>query len=303
MEMSRELQPKWDGIIGFDEKMCRVRGHQQWFYEAVDRTGDIIDFRAVKELTVNEAIVFLEGVRDLDARPRGIVTDLDIVLTLAVEKVYPKIPHQYCIKHALSALEGLIGYKPFQSHRKWNQGKLRGRFEQLPGRKGIWRERAWKEFVEVWETTRALSEKYRAIEKLWQICRAILTAKTEECAEDLFLKLRRARTYPQKEKKAACAFFRRHWVRLMMHHHVKGLPRTNNIAENVNKQLERRFKTIESFQHRESAKAYVNVLVAYLRQKPFTDCRGMRRHYNGKSRLEVAGVVLPTKNWLRNALK
>ncbi|MBP1599622.1 MAG: hypothetical protein H6Q07_983 [Acidobacteria bacterium] len=45
-------------------------------------------------------------------------------------------------------------------------------------------------------------------------------------------------------------FLERHWKRLMCHHHVKGLPRTNNMAETFNKQLMRRLKTIEHFQHR-----------------------------------------------------
>jgi len=58
----------------------------------------------------------------------------------------------------------------------------------------------------------------------------------------------------------------------MRHHSVRGLPRTNNMAENFNKQLMRRIKTIESFQHRKSATNYMNLLVAYLRLKPYTDC-------------------------------
>lgn len=38
-EMSQEVIPHWDGLLLFDEKMVSVRGEQQWFYLAVDRTG------------------------------------------------------------------------------------------------------------------------------------------------------------------------------------------------------------------------------------------------------------------------
>ena len=89
----------------------------------------------------------------------------------------------------------------------------------------------------------------------------------------------------------------------MEYHRVNGLPRTNNFAESVNKQLERRFKTMESFQSKETAAWYINLLVSYLRQKPYTDCRGTRKHLNGKSRLESAEVRLPSRDWIKNSLK
>ena len=302
-EMSWEWKPRWDGVLSVDEKRCRVRGQQQWLYEAVDRTGDIVHCRGVKELTVNEAMSFLEEVQALGLTPRGIVTDLDTALSLAVEKVYPKTPHQYCVKHALEALEKVIDYRPIARHRQWNQATLRRQFERLPGRKGIGRERAREEFRKSWEVTRALSDRYRVLEGLRRDCGAILMAQSEEKARKGVRRVRSTRWYPRELQKKVLAFFSRHWDRLMMHHRVKGLPRTNNQAENLNKQLERRFKTIEAFQHRANAKAYVNLLIAYLRQKPYTDCRGSRKHLNGKSRLEAAGASLPSTDWLRNALK
>jgi hypothetical protein len=61
-------------------------------------------------------------------------------------------------------------------------------------------------------------------------------------------------------------------------------------------------KTIEAFQHRWTAISYVNLRVAYLRQKPYTDCRGTRKYLNGKSRLQAASVHHPN-DWLRLALK
>jgi hypothetical protein len=71
----------------------------------------------------------------------------------------------------------------------------------------------------------------------------------------------------------------------------------------MDRQLKRRLKTIESFQHRETAIAYMNLLVGYLRLKPYTDCRGARQHLNGKSRLQAAGVKIHPQNWLSASLK
>ena len=68
-EMSRELQPRWEGYLVLDEKMVSVKGTQQWFYCAVDSTGDIVHCRAVKELTATEAMAFVEEiVNDLHYR-------------------------------------------------------------------------------------------------------------------------------------------------------------------------------------------------------------------------------------------
>jgi hypothetical protein len=60
---------------------------------------------------------------------------------------------------------------------------------------------------------------------------------------------------------------------------------------------------IESFQTRETAAWYINLLVSYFRHKPYTDCRGSRRHLNAKSRLEATGVAPASKDWLKNPLK
>jgi hypothetical protein len=47
----------------------------------------------------------------------------------------------------------------------------------------------------------------------------------------------------------------------------------------------------------------MNLLVAYLRLKLYTDCRGTRKHLNGTSRLQAAGVKIVPQNWLKASLK
>jgi hypothetical protein len=64
----------------------------------------------------------------------------------------------------------------------------------------------------------------------------------------------------------------------------------------------RRLKTIESFNSIQSAENYLNLYKNFLRLKPFTDCRGKNKYKNGKSPLEVCGVKLRTKDWLKNAV-
>lgn len=302
-EMSAEFRPHWSGFLVVDEKHIPVRGGDLWCYEAVDTTGDVVHWRPVAECSVTEAVAFLEEVQAMGYPCRGITSDLDIALSQAIGHVYAKKPHQYCIKHALSILEEILGYRPSLRGQRNRRGQLRERFERLPLRKGLSLVKASREFVEQWRTTRVASRKTAEIIALRELCRRILCARSQREALDLLASLRHRHSSVNARKWRAIASLERHWVRLMRHHSVHGLPRTNNMAETFNRQLKRRLKTIESFQHRSTAIAYMNLLVAYLRLKPYTDCRGARRRLNGKSRLQAAGVKVAPSDWLTATLK
>jgi transposase-like protein len=304
-EMSEEFKPRaWRGILAVDEKKIPLacRG-ELWCYEAIDLSGDVVHFREVPECSVTEAVKFLEEVKATGYRCLAITTDLDTVLTLAIEAVYGKIPHQYCIKHALAILDKTLGYGMSERQRQQRRNRLRGSFERLPLKKGLYLVRASKTFLRQWQESRGLSKKAQEIAALRELCRKILTARTQGEALDLLAYLRRRHSSQTVRKWKAIAFLERHWVRLMAHHRTSGLPRTNNMAEAFNKQLMRRLKTLEHFGHRATAVNYMKLLVAYLRLKPYTDCRKGRRHLNGKSRLEAAGVKLRPQDWLSACLK
>ncbi len=303
-EMSQALHPPgWSGFLVVDEKRASVHGRSQWFYEAVDTTGDIIHWRPVNECSITEAVGFLEEVVALGYPCRGITSDLDTSLTLAIERVYAKKPHQYCIKHALGVLELLMGYRTRSTLRQRLRRQLRTSFERLPLKKGLYLARASRAFVEQWRHSRLSSRNALAIERLHEQCRRILCAPSQGQALDLLAELRRSHSAVHARKWKAIHFLDRHWVRLMRHHSVRGLPRTSNMAETFNKQLKRRLKTLESFQHQTTAVCYMNLLVAYLRLRPYTDCRGGRKHLNGKSRLESAGLSRLPGDWLNHCLK
>ncbi len=302
--MSKELRPRWDGVVLLDEKMCPVRGKGQWLYLAVDTTGDILHCSAVSELSSTEAAKFLNEVLALGVRVKGIVTDLDPGLTRAVETVCAETPHQYCIKHALAAIGILIEYVERNARRASN------------GHSEISREVAEQSahdaegdvsndtnLLEVYRPRRAVAAGEGSIAALYETCRRILSAQTEHEARIIYDALQNNASYPSLQHRKAVRFLKRRWKQLMMHHHVPGLPRTTNLVENVNKQLQRRYKTIEAFQHRTTAIHYTNLLVAFLRQKPYTDCRGSRKHLNGKSRLASAKIRGLHPDWMKNCLK
>ena len=302
--MSRELRPRWDGVVLVDEKMCPVRGRGQWLYLAVDTTGDILHCRPVPELSSTEAAKFLREVLALGVKPKGLVSDLDPALTRAIEVICPETPHQYCIKHALTAIGILIGY--VEKNDRWQRRVRRGaetsvietgdRSDEadLSGDRALIVQRGVVESGVVVENS---------IGALYETCRLILVAPTESEARMRYEALRENQGFPPKPHHKAVRFLTRRWDHLMMHHRVAGMPRTTNLVENVNKQLERRYKTIEAFQYRSTAIHYTNLLIAFLRQKPYTDCRGARKHLNGKSRLGSAKIRGLHPDWMKNCLK
>jgi hypothetical protein len=302
--MSRELQPRWNGVVLLDEKMCPVRRRGQWLYLAVDTTGDIMHCRGVPELSSTEAASFLREVQALPVQIKGLVSDLDPALTRAVEVVCAGIPHQYCIKHALAAIGLLIGYVERDVRRRREsdsevEEEVGHRHYHDVGKEGS----GDRVLVAEQKRARLSSGEENVIGALYETCRKILGARTEREARERYNALFESQSFPARQHRKAVRFLTRRWDHLMMHHRVPGLPRTTNLVENVNKQLQRRYKTIEAFQHRSTAIHYTNLLVAFLRQKPYTDCRGSRKHLNGKSRLASAKVRNLHLNWLKNCLK
>lgn len=287
-----------------DEKMCPVKRKGQWLYLAVDTTGDILHCSPVSELSSTEAAKFLNEVLALGVRVKGIVTDLDPGLTRAVETVCAETPYQYCIKHALTAIGILIGY--VEKNNRW-QRRVRTDAETSVMETG---ERSGKSDVSgdgalivQRRVDQSGVEAENSIGALYETCRLILAAPTELEARMGYETLRNNHGFPPKPHRKAVRFLTRRWEHLMMHHRIAGMPRTTNLVENVNKQLERRYKTIEAFQYRSTAVHYTNLLIAFLRQKPYTDCRGTRKYLNGKSRLGSAKIRGLHPDWMKNCLK
>jgi len=65
-----------------------------------------------------------------------------------------------------------------------------------------------------------------------------------------------------------------------------GCPKTTNLIESYNKQLNGRLKTIQGFQSFSSAERWLSAWILRRRLTPFTDCRKRFRHLNGTCSLE-----------------
>jgi len=141
-------------------------------------------------------------------------------------------------------------------------------------------------------------EEYQEAQKIYELCKKALYSRKKEFTIELLNQLiNHKEKYPSLSK-----FLNRNLDKLLTHQKDEKIKKTNNIAENINRRLMIRLKTIESFKNFNSAKNYLNLYKNYLRFKPYTDCKGNNKNKNGKSPLEVCGVVLKSKDWLKNAV-
>ena len=126
--------------------------------------------------------------------------------------------------------------------------------------------------------------------------RAILFAPTYHAACTAYWELTRHETdYTTQAAQRILKHLRNRFGLYMTHHRHPGLPADANITENVIRALTRRIRPMEHFATLDTANAYLRLLTAHYRWKPFTDSTNGR---NGQSPLQHAGVSLPTQHWL-----
>jgi len=85
---------------------------------------------------------------------------------------------------------------------------------------------------------------------------------------------------------------------LFTYQKVKGLPRTNQIAENFFRFVALRMKTFNIFRSWKTATNYLNAFVLYRRFKKFEDCKGKNKSFNGFAPLELAGCDIKGLDYL-----
>lgn len=275
IRIKEEYSPKWEGYLTIDDKYISVGGVKKLMLTAIDSSGDFIHSEMFKQVEQSCFDEFIKFIKDrLKYQTKGITTDLDEMLEKSIRKEYgEQLPYQLCLKHALDIVDRIIELK--QKRRAYNKSVKQNKSDRL---------RRQKEYEEA--------------EKIMSLSRRMFYTTEEKQSEEI---LKELKSYGDKYPKLI-DFFNRKIKNLLTHqkHHV--IKKTNNIAENINRQLMRRLKTIESFQKLNYAENYMNMYKNYLRFKPYTDCKGYNKYKNGKSPMEVCGVVLKNKDWLINAI-
>lgn len=301
VEIKREYHPRWSGYLTIDDKWVRVRGKRVLSLVAVDKSGDVVHSELHGEQTQQVYDHFVVYLRDRLEYPfRAVTTDFDQQLDRALRReLSPVILHQKCLWHALEIIKGLIHYP-----------QTRGGYTRLTKEIDRWKETLADRKQSLYDTQQRIRmleqelilfrQEYRQKEELLARVKDILFAAertTSRAQWRIFRRLYRTH-FP-----AVLHFVATHWGALLQHQNDSKIPKTTVRAENINRQFERRFKTIESFQGIETAFHYQNLYRSYLRFKPFTDCRHSRRKANGLSPLQLCGATIQSSDWIKHVIR
>ena len=78
------------------------------------------------------------------------------------------------------------------------------------------------------------------------------------------------------------------------------IPRTTNLIEGYNSQLELRLASIKGFETFKTARNYINVWIIKRRFSKFSDCKNHFKKLNGKTPLECAGADISNiRDWIK----
>lgn len=275
IRISEEYKPKWFGYLTVDDKYFGVKADKKLILTATDSSGDLVHLEIFKHIEQQRIDEFMRFIKEHLRYPfKGITTDLDEMLEKSIHKeLGNKLPHQKCLKHVLDSIDKIIQLK--QKRKSY--------------------EKADKLDKDGYELKQ---KEYKEAEMIFTLSKQMFYCPDKKQSKQI---LKGLRIYTDKYPKLF-DFFDRHLDKLLTHHGCPSIKKTNNIAENINRQFMRRLKTIESFQRLSYAENYLNLYKNYLRFKPYTDCRKKNKFKNGKSPLEVCGVILQNKDWLKNAV-
>ena len=155
------------------------------------------------------------------------------------------------------------------------------------------------------ESLRALARKEggKKREETEALVGAILGALTEQREESCFAKLRNLQTIEETRiQKTIWHNLNRDMYLLTTHFRYAVrlfVPRYNNDAENLFKQLNLRLKSWNMFRTKRNAEHYLCAWALARRFTKFTDCkRGMNKLKNGKAPLELAGCTIDGIDYL-----
>jgi len=301
VEIQQEYRPRWSGYLTVDDKWVRVKGTRHLSLVAVDNSGDPLHSELHTESVQEVYDEFFLYLRDrLGYQLRALTTDFDTRLSRAARRVFgTDMTHQKCLWHATEIVKALIDYPQAQRRVKNLRRQIETLEESLADRK-----------QSSYDTNKMLQSLKAQLIDVDAVCqdknllleqfRKCVFAATRETSEHCWKTFRRIYS---KRYANVVRFIASHWDALLEHQHDPQILKTNVRAENMNKQFERRLKTIEAFQSVETAFQYQNLYRNYLRFKPYTDCRGVRKTCNGLSPLQVCQATIPSNDWLKYAIR
>ena len=264
LQTNLELKPCWSGILCVDGKPIAIAGRKYTVLVAVDKnTRDLVHFRVVDSENEEGVENFLLEIRDILKYPlMGLVSDLGKGKVLI--KLAAKI------------------------------------FPRIPHQLCVVHFSRYVDFI----LPKSKKSKYHQENSLLRemVNRLIFAPSLPEANYFYHNLIKAANLFTVGYQRSIVRSVIRHYPLLTKHFHYSYLPRDNNAAEGVIKQLNKKLQLAEGYLTKDSAFNHLKLWALCYRFKPFSDSRIPGN--NGKSPLQLAKVDTSKNNWLEysNAL-
>lgn len=258
IETNLELKPHWTGVLCIDGKPVAISGEKDTTLVAVDKESkDLVHLRLVDEENEEGFMHFLLEIRDIIKYPLlGLVSDLGKGRVL-VKLVARLFPN---VPHQLCVVH-------------------------------------FSRYIDYILPKSKKSKHYKDNTHLREIINNILFAPSLEIADYFYSYLvKNKNLFKIGYQQAVIRSTISHYSLLTKHFHFPYLPRDNNSAEGLIKQLNKKLKLAEGYTTRVTAYNHLKLWTLSYRFKPFSDSR--TKDNNGKSPLQLAVVDTSKIDWL-----
>ncbi len=245
---------------------------------------------------------------------KSVTVDDKQELIRAVGRHFPNCIIQLCTRHYLKKVSRILGIGMIKIKIRSKEKQIERLFD---GEDSTYipttRFRSIKLAAQLINEIAELEFKYELLIDFQNIVESIIYASEYKIAEYRFKSLtkyfwpRRFRMREQFDKsqvgtiKKLASDFKEHKKYLLSYlkYPHLNIPRTNNLIEGYNSQLELRLNSIKGFETINPAENYLNVWIVKRRFSKFTDCKKQFKSLNGKTPLECAGAdISDIRDWV-----
>lgn len=258
---------------------------------------------------------YFRQLKSIDYPLKSLTADDQQEIIKAVKRYYPDCVIQLCVKHYLTKVSqelavGCIKIKIKAREKQINNLFINDERDYIPPSRFCSIKRA----VRLSNEIAGLEFKYELLLDFQKIIQSILNVDDYEIAlrrikslQEYFwpTRLKTKGYFPKKHVSKITKLildFEEHQEYLLnyLKYPHLNIPRTTNLIEGYNSQLELRLASIRGFETFETAKNYINAWIIKRRFSKFTDCKDPFKNLNGKVPLECAGVDISSiKDWIR----
>ena len=230
----------------------------------------------------------------------------------AVPAYFPDCIVQLCIRHYVAKISRISGIK----HIIIKINSYEKQLNRLFPNKGVdrippSRQYALARAIRCSNAIADLEFRYELLLEFYYAVIAVLCADTHEIAlrridslERYFLPRAQRLPYPAAHVRIVEELFKdlkadQEYLIAYLKYPLMHIPRTTNLVEGYNSQLESRLASIRGFESETTARNYVNAWIVKRRFTRFECCKKPFQHLNGKTSLECAGAdISKVENWI-----